>query len=166
MASRLTPIGWITKFLVVPAALAAVGFYVIGPRIGAPDKSAPKKVESQDDSGGITTADAPSAPSSNSPSVQNSAPDGAQVTVHPARTTNPTLGQDSDATSGESPTAEDNPKPRVRRRSVNAAGRPIPNLIAPPTDPTPDDGGSAGGIGAPPATGTTSGTTTGDPHTN
>jgi hypothetical protein len=34
MASNLTPAGWIAKFLVAPGICVAVGYYLVGPRIG------------------------------------------------------------------------------------------------------------------------------------
>ena len=34
MPSRLTPFGWLAKYLVVPILVAAIGFLFVGPRVG------------------------------------------------------------------------------------------------------------------------------------
>jgi FtsZ-interacting cell division protein ZipA len=34
MPSRLNPIGWLAKYLIVPVLVAAVGFLFVGPRVG------------------------------------------------------------------------------------------------------------------------------------
>ena len=134
MASRLTPIGWIAKFLAVPAALGAVGFYLLGPRIGAvrpaPRLPIPLPIS------GSSSDDKPTGAA-----VQDSPPSGVEVTVKPASSTNPgsgpNLGQDSDSSASAGATSDD-PKPRVR------PGRRPASMVAPPTDPQPGEDGSGG----------------------
>lgn len=128
MASRLTPIGWIAKFLIAPAALGALGFYVIGPRIGAvrPAPHLPIPIPTP-----LSGQDAKAGPS---PEVQDSPPAGVDVSVKPSSGGAPNLGQDSDADSSSSGAPDDNPKPRVR------PGHRPPSMVAPPTDPQDNDG--------------------------
>jgi hypothetical protein len=140
MAGRLTPIGWIAKFIVVPAALGALGFYVIGPRIGA-IKPAAKVLPGLGGESGTPAPTEPAVPSeTKTPKLQDHPPDGVQVSVRPTTGNAPNLGQDSDADSGGDANSDNNPAPRTRRRSKAS-----PSMAAPPTDPAPDDGGSAGG---------------------
>lgn len=54
-ARKLTPLGIVVKWIVVPAALAALGYYVVGPRLGeqpvkakAPEAAPKGQVRSQE----------------------------------------------------------------------------------------------------------------------
>jgi hypothetical protein len=42
MASRLTPLGILLKWIVVPASLGAIGYFLVGPRV---DSQVPKEIK-------------------------------------------------------------------------------------------------------------------------
>ena len=90
MAARLTGIGWVTKFVLVPAALAALGFYVIGPRIGVA-RGGTKLQPADNSTRGFVTE--PAACGS-TPKPLDHAPEGVQVTTRPTQGDAPNLGQD------------------------------------------------------------------------
>jgi len=153
MATRLTPIGWISKYLVLPAGLAAVGFFLIGPRIGTSAASKKPDMRMSDDAGGfLTTPSSTTTPSNAESSSREPNPSSKPILD---KDKDPNLGADSDSGTDSIQGDEDAPKPRTRRRSrPTSTESDAPTLVAPPTDPNPDDGGSAGGTGA---TQTTSG---------
>lgn len=124
--------GWfILKWLLIPAALAAAGYYIIGPRIGA---LAPSKA-------GIDTG----APAPQTPPAHDSATTGNQ-TSYPAPDVTVTRG------SGQVAPA---PPRRHRRRST----KPKPDAATTPDQPAQSDQGGSGGAAT--TTGGGDGTTTG-----
>ena len=56
MAGRsLTGVGLLTKWLIIPAALAAIGYYVIGPRVGPSGATKPHQPAASTDQSADTT---------------------------------------------------------------------------------------------------------------
>ncbi|MGV3615649.1 MAG: hypothetical protein ACO1SV_09980 [Fimbriimonas sp.] len=161
MSNRPSPLGWLTKFVVVPAAVAALGYFVVGPRVGgkvtAPAplaslrdqwvaKAEPKAKPPEDTAASAVTTSAPPVATSAGPQVD--------VDVHPA-VNRPALDT----------VAEEPPKPRRKKKRrkttppkpVESAPtetavpattptvlEPAPVSTPPPVDPPSDQGGSGG----------------------
>ncbi|MFI5384548.1 MAG: hypothetical protein ACHQ50_00340 [Fimbriimonadales bacterium] len=109
----------IVKWLVIPASLAAVGYYVIGPKIGKINSSPPD-----------TTAEPAPVPA-----VTHQADSGTTATSYPAPDVSVTRGA----------TAEGSHKPRRHRRPKPKTEEPKPDEVAPPDQG--GSGGAATGGG-------------------
>lgn len=134
MASRLSPLGIFVKWLLVPASLAALGYFIIGPRVGdqvlSPD--AKKKIQEVTGqprpapAGELNISNDEVLPDEDKPAKNYTAPD-VEVTVNPIGNT-------------------EREKPRRRRRkkkppvtpttpSQQAPGEPaFPDKVPPITD--------------------------------
>jgi hypothetical protein len=117
MASKLTPVGWIAKFLLVPAACVALGYFVVGPRIG----SAPRAKSATSETAAPADASQNDAPASAAtpPAPEHKKtppPPDVSVGVRPIDPDAPNLGGDADVQTTDDPSpGVDEPKPRQRR---------------------------------------------------
>lgn len=130
--------GWfILKWLLIPAALAAAGYYIIGPRIGA---LAPPKP-------GVDTG----TPPPQTPPTHESSATGSQ-TSYPAPDVTVTRGS-----------GQVTPPKRHRRRRP---AKPAPDTAAPAERPAQTDQGGSGGAATTTGGGDTGTTTGGDTGNN
>lgn len=118
MAGRLSPVGLFTKWVVVPLALAAVGYFIIGPSFGG---SASKEKAAASDLG-----------------PPNADP--------PVDTAKPKSGPAVDATSDSSSSATDDsmPKPIVKKHKKKHAQSNDDGSSSSLDSNKTDEGGSAG----------------------
>ena len=127
MADKLTPIGVLTKWVVVPVAVGLVGYYVIGPRIGG---SVSKKAGASSDAGPVNV----DPPSPAGTPVKKPVDEGPSVEVSV---------QKAPGGDGNAPT-ESMPKPLHRKRRKPAAKNPEDGSSTQLNTPGEDQGGSAG----------------------
>lgn len=130
MATRLSPLGIIAKWFLVPGILAATGYFIIGPRVG--DKVIPKDIK---DRLPAVAGNAPSQSAQNESGQQDTpktfaAPE-VDVSVTPVKT---------------------QPKrKRHRRKRKPAVTAPVEGgTTAPPVSPPDTGGGTDGGATPPP----------------
>ncbi len=128
MASKLGPILKLTgMWLLVPAALAALGYYVIGPRLGVdnqPDKApAPSTSEPTDDSG--------SARNYSEPKIEVSVKKGTTISARDIRP----------------PKKKKKPEAKPPEASAPKVEAPVGESTGDPPPTTPPSGDGAGGTG-------------------
>lgn len=165
MSNRPSPLGWLTKFVVAPVSLAALGYYVIGPRVGGELKD-PSKIPGL--GGGLVAQNKPAPkpqPASNQQFQRGPYPSTeAETTPAPTTGGGPQVDVEVHSTVDEprlAPVEEPKPKPR-RKRKKKPAPAPVetpkpepkpeaptvlePTPATPPTtDPPPTDQGGSGG---------------------
>lgn len=157
MSNRPSPLGWLTKFVVAPVSLAAIGYYVVGPRVGG-DLKAAAKVPGLNQ---LVAKGAPAPPKPAEPGPQyQRGPDPTPVQDLTTHAGGPQVDVDV-RPSVEAPVEEPKPKPRRKRRKPKPAPvetpqpaaepvAPAPTVLEPapasppPTDPPADQGGSGG----------------------
>ena len=142
--------GWLTKFVVVPACLAATGYYVVAPRVGGKLAESPKLAGLRNDLIARASGEAqnPVAPPVVPTPVVDSGP---QVDVAVRPSTGPTVAVG----------AVEAPKPKKKRRrrkkpvippaeatpppaTAPTVLEPAPVVEPPPIEPPVDQGGSGG----------------------
>lgn len=127
MANRLTPFGLVLKWLIIPIAVGAIGYYLVGPRVES--NVSPELIDKVKSASGIEVAEA-----------KEVKPDTAERTYKEPEV---------DVTVTALNKREDKPKRRRRKRtttpkpSVTAPVAPEPAVAPPP--PTVDGGDGTGG---------------------
>lgn len=152
MASTLTPVGIALKWAVIPLALAALGYFVVGPKVGGakPAVVAPaKRAEAATDSAPAPVVEAtvtqPKRPArtraADAPAVEPTSGPTVDISVQPDDATKPDVSVET---------------PHKRRRKRPLVKKPIPKPQPPKSDNPADEGSVAGA-----QTGSDAGSTTG-----
>jgi hypothetical protein len=157
----------LAKYVAAPLALAAIGYFGVGPHIGkglfGKSLTASNQPAATDSSAATTTKDPatkdPAAAATAKPDAPAIVPPDAEVKVRPAESNAPNVGADSDATSATPAQADPVPVTHHRRRRKHHTATPVeeaPRTDAPQANPESpsqpiDDGGSAGGDGTSPS---------------